>query len=675
MRWTIAQVADALGARPGPGLDPVARVAGVSIDSRTIRAGELFIAIHGPRHDGHDHVADALEQGAVAAVVAGPLLSRYAGWVSDRCIAVPDTFEALKALARAVREAWGGKLAGVTGSVGKTTTKEILAALLGTKLRVLKSEGNFNNEYGLPLTLFRLEESHQAAVLEMGMSRRGELSRLARIAKPDVGVVTRVAPAHLEFFSSVDEIALAKRELIEGLNGRDSVAVLNADDARVAAFAAKAPGRVLTYGIERAADFRAEEIEDRGALGSVFTVVAGGKRARIEMSLAGRHVIANALAALAAASVWNIGTAEAESVFRTLRPPAMRGELLRFSNGAALINDCYNSSPAALQAMTALLATTPNYRRRILAAGEIFPHVRGSGAISGGLSRAGRLAAGEGLPRRKDGSDRGCVDRAARAGRNGAAGGKALDALLPAVPRPAALFQPAECLPVHHGSHGVREPNGDVPRAGFWPVAHPALARAADWTVHPRGRSAGASEESGNADHGRRADRALDGGADVVVGGPDESVSSAFAVCAGGLRRHWIHRRLREDFKAAESRSDGEEEDLFSGVRELGGRPFAAGAGDLRQVFHNAGVPVSQALATRLGGAFPGAFGASVAAGVSAVSRVHLRRDRRVFERRESDGRPGRAGDWLHGDRGGRADGADLRQQQFPVRVVSRDSV
>src|SRR5579885_1425778 len=129
MRWTIAQVADALGARPGPGLDPVARVAGVSIDSRTIRAGELFIAIHGPRHDGHEHVADAREQGAVAAVLAGPLLSRYAGWVSDRCIAVPDTFGALKALARAVREAWGGKLAGVTGSVGKTTTKEILAAL------------------------------------------------------------------------------------------------------------------------------------------------------------------------------------------------------------------------------------------------------------------------------------------------------------------------------------------------------------------------------------------------------------------------------------------------------------------------------------------------------------------------------------------------------------------
>src|SRR2546429_2484701 len=179
----------------------------------------------------------------------------------------------------------------------------MLAALLGAKLRVLKSEGNLNNEYGLPLTLFRLEETHQAAVLEMGMSRRGELARLAEIARPDVGVVTRVAPAHLEFFASIEEIALAKRELIEGLNGRESVAVLNADDPLVAAFASHAPGRVLTYGIENGADFRAEAIEDRGALGSAFVLTENGKRARLELALAGRHVISNALAALAAASV------------------------------------------------------------------------------------------------------------------------------------------------------------------------------------------------------------------------------------------------------------------------------------------------------------------------------------------------------------------------------------
>src|SRR5258707_375623 len=371
MRWTIAQVAGALGTRPGTGLDPLARVAGVSIDSRTIRAGELFIAVHGPSHDGHDYVASALERGAIAAVVVEGQLPRYASPVGGRCLAVADTFEALKQLARAVRESWGGKIVGVTGSVGKTTTKEILAALLGTKLRVLKSEGNLNNEYGLPLTLFRLDEAHQAAVLEMGMSRRGELARLAAIALPDVGVVTRVSPAHLEFFASVDEIALAKRELIEGLNGHTSTAVLNADDPRVAAFGAFAPGRVLTYGIEKQAFFMAQDIEDRGALGSAFDYVSPEGRVRLELNVPGRHAIANALAALAAASVWGIGAAEAQSVFRSLRAPAMRGEVLRFSNGAALINDSYNSSPAALRAMTELLAATPNFRRRILAAGEM----------------------------------------------------------------------------------------------------------------------------------------------------------------------------------------------------------------------------------------------------------------------------------------------------------------
>jgi UDP-N-acetylmuramoyl-tripeptide--D-alanyl-D-alanine ligase len=390
MQWTLRQVADAVGSRPGPGSNAVARLAGVSIDSRTIRSGELFIAIHGPRHDGHDHVADALERGALAALVAQYHFSRYPGWMQDRCIVVPDTFLALHQLARAVRKAWGRKIAGVTGSVGKTTTKEILAALLGAKLRVLKSEGNFNNAYGLPLTLFKLEATHDAAVLEMGMSEPGELKQLAAIASPDVAVVTRVAPAHLANFISLEEIAFAKRELVEGLNGPNSVAVLNADDARVAAMASCAPGRVIFYGIEKPAEYRAEEIEDRGALGSAFTLVEVGKRTRLELALPGRHVISNALGCLAAASVWNIGAAQAQSVFPRLRPPAMRGEMLRFSNGAALINDCYNSSPAALHAMTQLLTSTPKYRRRILAAGEMLE----LGTTSPALHReAGEFAA------------------------------------------------------------------------------------------------------------------------------------------------------------------------------------------------------------------------------------------------------------------------------------------
>jgi UDP-N-acetylmuramoyl-tripeptide--D-alanyl-D-alanine ligase len=390
MRWTLLQISKPMLAALGAALDPLARVAGVSIDSRTIRAGELFFAIHGPRHDGHDHVAAALERGALAAVVAEPRARLFPDALRGSCLVVDDTLRALHRLATAVRVGWGKKIAGVTGSVGKTTTKEILAALLGAKLRVLKSEGNFNNAYGLPLTLFRLEDAHDAAVLEMGMSRRFELQELAAIAKPDVGVVTRVAPAHLEFFASVEEIALAKRELIEGLNGRDSVAVLNADDPLVAAFAAHAPGRVLKYGIDNAADYRAEEIEDRGALGSAFVSVENGKRTRLELALPGRHVISNALAALTAASVWGIGAAEAQSVFRSLHAPAMRGELLRFTNGAALINDSYNSSPAALQAMIRVLVATPNYRRRILAVGEM----RELGATSPQLHReAGKFAA------------------------------------------------------------------------------------------------------------------------------------------------------------------------------------------------------------------------------------------------------------------------------------------
>jgi len=371
MRWTLTQVADAVAGKQGRGLDAMARLAGVSIDSRTIRPGELFIAILGPAHDGHDYVAAALERGALATVVAGPLLSHYPGWLQDRCITVPDTLEALHNLARAVRKEWGRKICGITGSVGKTTTKEILAALLGAKLRVLKTEGNFNNEYGLPLTLFRLEEAHDVAVLEMGMSFPGELRRLAAIARPDVAIELRVTPAHLLNFSSVEEIALAKRELVEGLNGPSSVAVLNADDPRVAAMAAVAPGKVIFYGMDKLAEYQAKEIEDRGALGSAFTLVHKGKRTRIEMSLPGRHVILNALASIAAASVWGIDAAEAQKVFTTLRTPSMRGELIRFTNGFALINDSYNSSPAALQAMISLLAATPGFQRRILAAGEM----------------------------------------------------------------------------------------------------------------------------------------------------------------------------------------------------------------------------------------------------------------------------------------------------------------
>jgi UDP-N-acetylmuramoyl-tripeptide--D-alanyl-D-alanine ligase len=394
MRWTVQEVAQALGVAVPAGLSPVARLAGVSIDSRALGRGQLFIAIRGPRHDGHDFVAAALQAGAQAAVVGSDRLPSYDGAIRGRLFAVPDTLAALQELARAVRRGWGRRIAAVTGSVGKTTTKEILAALLGAKFRVLKSEGNLNNEYGLPLTLLRLELEDEAAVVELGMSHRGELRRLAEIAEPEVGVVTRVAPVHLEFFASIDEIALAKRELIEGLAGPDSVAVLNADDPRVARFAEVARGRVLTFGCGPKAQFRAEKISDHGAAGSEFEFLSPGERARLALALPGRHSVENALAALAAASVWSIGAAEAADVLRNIKVGEMRGRLLQFSAGFAVINDSYNSNPVALAAMIGLLKNTGNYRRRILAAGEMLE----LGPDSARLHReAGRSAASQRL--------------------------------------------------------------------------------------------------------------------------------------------------------------------------------------------------------------------------------------------------------------------------------------
>jgi UDP-N-acetylmuramoyl-tripeptide--D-alanyl-D-alanine ligase len=372
MRWTIGEVAQALALAPPAGLNALARLAGVSIDSRAVGRGELFVAIHGPRHDGHDFVAAALDAGAVAAIVARERVAEYPEAIRGRLLGVADTTAALQDLAQAVRRRWGKRLAAVTGSVGKTTTKEILAALLSARLHVLKSEGNLNNEFGLPLTLLRLDDRYEAAVVELGMSHAGELRLLTRIAQPDVGVVTRVATVHLEFFDSVEQIALAKRELIEGLPAESSWAVLNADDSRVAEFARVAPGHVITFGLGAGpAQYRAEAIEDRGLEGCAFDFISPEGRARLELPLAGRHNISNALAALAAASVWGVGAAEAARVFPTLAPTGMRGRLLHFAPGFTVMNDSYNSNPVALEAMVEWLEAAGEARRRILVAGEM----------------------------------------------------------------------------------------------------------------------------------------------------------------------------------------------------------------------------------------------------------------------------------------------------------------
>jgi len=376
MRWTVAQLAEALGVAAPARLDAMAGVAGVSIDSRTVQPGELFIAIRGPRHDGHGFVAGALERGAAAGVVARERIGEYPAEVQGKLFAVADTLAGLQQLARRACESWraakpGRIIGAVAGSVGKTTTKEILAALVGARFRVLKTQGNLNNEYGLPLTLLKIDEEHGAAIVELGMSHQGELAALTQICSPEVGVVTRVAVEHLEFFSSVDEIALAERELIENLAWPNATAVLNADDERVTKFSEVARGRVIRFGSGAAADFRAEKIEERGIEGAAFDFVSPAGRARLETPLIGRHNVMNAVAALAAASVWGIGAEEARRVFPALTPAEKRGEVVRFEEGFSVINDSYNSSPTALSALVQLLASTPGYERRLVAAGEM----------------------------------------------------------------------------------------------------------------------------------------------------------------------------------------------------------------------------------------------------------------------------------------------------------------
>jgi UDP-N-acetylmuramoyl-tripeptide--D-alanyl-D-alanine ligase len=376
MRWTAVQVAETLGVALPAGLDPMAGMAGVSIDSRAIRPGELFLAIHGPRHDGHNFVAETLSRGTVAGVVARERLQEYPEVLQRKLFAVDDTLVALHRLASRACQTWrrakpGRRIGAVAGSIGKTTTKEIFAALVGARFRVLKTQGNLNNEYGLPLTLLQLDDHCDAAVVEMGMSHQGELARLAKIASPDVGVITRIAVEHLEFFSSIEEIALAERELIENLAWPSATAVLNADDERVAKFAGAARGNVVWFGTSARAQFRAENIQERGVAGSAFEFISPSGTARLELPLIGRHNVMNALAALAAASVWGIGAAEARKVFPSLMPADKRGEVVRFESGLTVINDSYNSSPTALNALAQLLADSPGYRRRILAVGEM----------------------------------------------------------------------------------------------------------------------------------------------------------------------------------------------------------------------------------------------------------------------------------------------------------------
>lgn len=352
-------------------LDEVARITGgrllqgppslifrsYSIDSRTIVPGELFFAVPG-RRDGHDFVRDAAGKGAAGAVVSRPLAGSDPGF---GLVEARDTVTALQDLARAALLRRPVKIVGITGSVGKTTTKEFTAALLSSRYRILRSEGNFNNHLGLALSLLRLEPEHEAAVLEMGMSAAGEIAALTRIAPPDVAVITNVGPVHMQFFASLEDVARAKREILDGA-AKGAAAVLNGDDPLVRKMAAGWRGRTVTFGLGPACDVRAEDVRRRGYEGLDLTLKYGREEARVRFMFVNEALVPNLLAAAAVCLAFGLGLEDITPAIPALRPFPMRG-VLEETFGIRLYDDSYNSNPRALEAALRSLAGLPAGRK------------------------------------------------------------------------------------------------------------------------------------------------------------------------------------------------------------------------------------------------------------------------------------------------------------------------
>jgi UDP-N-acetylmuramoyl-tripeptide--D-alanyl-D-alanine ligase len=374
MNLTLAEAALGAGAvleAPASVPNAGALVAtGYSIDSRTVAPGELFFAVRGDRLDGHDFAAAAFERGAVAAVVSR---SRAAS-LPDAALAHPlliaeDPLAAMQALALHVRRQWGRRVVAVTGSAGKTTTKEAVAAALGAKFQVLKSKGNLNNNFGLPLQLLRLMPEHEFAVVEMGMNHSGEIAVLARIAAPDWGVITNIGTAHIENFADGQAgIARAKFELVESLPA-NGVAFLNCDDAYAAQFGRDFSGRVVYFGAGPCADPQIlSSTEDSDGLH--VRIRAREREAGFTLHLLGAHNASNAVAGLAVALEAGVDLDAAVAAIASLTAGDKRGQVIEIA-GVTILNDSYNSNPEALKSMIRTLAARPATGRRILVAGEM----------------------------------------------------------------------------------------------------------------------------------------------------------------------------------------------------------------------------------------------------------------------------------------------------------------
>jgi UDP-N-acetylmuramoyl-tripeptide--D-alanyl-D-alanine ligase len=351
------------------GLDSM-EIKGISIDSRSIKEGELFVAIKGDRFDGHDFIPDAMKRGAWGALVERAVLEKKYVRLSElkNILPVENTLYALQEMAHLNRKKFSLPVVGITGSNGKTTTKEMLAGIFRQQGPVLKNEGNLNNHIGVPLTLLGLNASHKAAVVEMGMSAPGEIDTLARLVKPTIGVITNIGPAHLEFFGSLEKIALAKGELLGHIQ-TEGVAVLNADDQFCGLLNKKTGNRVVTFGIENKADVRAADIR-QGEDFTDFILDAEGSGRKIRLRTIGRHNIYNALAAAAAALAAGLPAEAVKYGLDDFAPVAMRSEIKQLQ-GRTVFADYYNANPASMEAALEVLVSMKSGKKAVAVLGDM----------------------------------------------------------------------------------------------------------------------------------------------------------------------------------------------------------------------------------------------------------------------------------------------------------------
>jgi UDP-N-acetylmuramoyl-tripeptide--D-alanyl-D-alanine ligase len=352
---TLREIASMVGGRVLQAGD--LRTTSVVIDSREVKADSVFFAIEGERLDGHQFVSQALQTAAGAVVSQVP--ENVPG--DKGIVQVGDTTLALQMLARAIRQRFDFLLIAITGSAGKTTTKEMIATLVGTEKRTFKSWGNFNNLIGCPLCIDNTPDDAEVVVSEMGMNHKGEIAQLAALTRPDIGVYTNIAPVHIQFFGTIEKIAEAKRELLENVKS-DGTIVLNADNEHVMRISNGFGGTRVTYGIDHAADYRATAITERGLLGTRFTIRAEGEDRDFELALPGRHNLANLLAAIATARVAGISWDGIAAGIANVKPAYHRGVVVPY-RGATIYDDSYNSNPFALASALTLLRQAEATRR------------------------------------------------------------------------------------------------------------------------------------------------------------------------------------------------------------------------------------------------------------------------------------------------------------------------